>query len=246
MIRTAICDDELWCRETLRRYCQTYFQEIGQDCMITEYPSGEELREAMTNPMKMAEPFAELLLLDIEMPGIDGIQLKELLQAERRNTRILFVTSHREAMPEAFGSRVLGFLEKPVEYGEFQRMMDRVMADIGDDEKYVIVENVSGVHKVYLKQIRYIQGDGKYTRLYLKGEADYLFSEDSLGDWKERLEPDGFFLCHKSYLVNFYHVKAMKEEILLSEGGPLPISRRMRRECVEQYRKYLWKKARAT
>lgn len=246
MTRIAICDDERWCREKLRRYCQIYFQEIERDYLLVEYVSGEELRDAMTNLTTEIEPFADLLLLDIKMPGIDGIQLKEFLQAERQNVRILFITNHTEAMPEAFGMWVLGFLEKPVEYGEFQRKMDSVVADIGDDERYVMVKNGSGVYKVYLKQIRYIQGDGKYTRLYLQGKADYLFSECSLGSWKERLEPSGFFLCHKSYLVNFYHVRAVQEEILLSEGDHLPMSRRMRKDCMAQYRKYLWEKARAT
>lgn len=246
MIRIAICDDESWYRETLRGFCETYFAENGYHNLLAEYASGEELLEAMAKVKQNGEPFADLLLLDIEMPGIDGIRLKDLMQREHKSVRILFVTSHSEAMPEAFGSRVFGFLQKPVKYEEFQRKMGPVLADIREEERYEIVEHMFETRKIYRKQIRYIQGEGKYTQLYLEGEADALFSDRSLGSWKERLEEDGFFLCHKCYLVNFYHVKSIGEEILLKGGGRVPVSRRMRKECMEQYRKYLWEKAEET
>ncbi len=261
MIKIAICDDEAWCRDELWKYCQTYFAQVpyGNPCMpkgqgreiemgleyeLAEYASGEELWEAIAAAGENREGLWDILLLDIEMPGMSGIEVKNRLQQKRQELRILFITSHEEAMPEAFGSRVFGFLKKPLEYEIFRQRMDPVLADIKDYEKYVTVENETGARKIYLKQILYIQGYGKYTQLFLEGEASYVFSGQSLGKWKERLKEDGFFQCHKSYLVNFEHVKRVKEEIALTGEKRIPVSRRIRRECQEQYRKYLWEKAR--
>lgn len=235
MIEIAICDDEYWCREELRKYCEDYFEGTGLEYRILEYASAEAL---------LAGSEADLLLLDIEMAGQDGIQLKERMQQERRETRILFVTSHGEAMAEAFGKSVFGFLQKPLECSRLQEKLSLVTEDIRRCRQYVMVEGNHEIRRIEQKKLLYVKACGKYTYLYLKGEEGYLFSERGIGEWKRKLDTRDFFQCHKSYLVNFLHVQSIREEILLADQIRIPLSRRMRRECKEQYRKYLLDQAR--
>lgn len=178
------------------------------------------------------------------MKAVDGIQLKDAMQEERSEIRILFVTSHEEVITEAFGSHVFGFLKKPVKYQLFQKKMNRIVEDIKHYEKFVIVENASGIKKVYLNQVQYIQAYGKFSQMFLEKESLPVFSEHSISSWRKELEIEGFSLCHKSYLVNFYHIKSIKEDILLKDGTRVPMSRRMQKACKEQYKEYLWYKAR--
>ncbi|MCI8895367.1 MAG: response regulator transcription factor [Lachnospiraceae bacterium] len=221
---------------------------MGLEYELVEFVSGEELlavlEAAGEGRDSQASPW-DILLLDIEMQGMSGLLLKEYLQKKRQEIRILFVTSHEEAMPEAFGRQVFGFLQKPLEYERFRQKMDSVLADMKDYEKYVTVENETGVRKIYLKQILYIQGYGKFTQLFLEGEASYMFSEQSLGKWRELLAEEWFCQCHKSYLVNLGQVRGMRENEIVLEGEKrIPLSRRMQKEWKEKYRKYLWEKAR--
>lgn len=248
MTRIAICDDEARYREMLREYCKNYFEEKCLEYELREYVSGDELWAALGKTWEgrdSQERPEDILLLDIEMQGMSGIRLKELLQEKRQEIRILFVTIHEEAMPEAFGRWVFGFLKKPLEYEKFQKKMDTVMADIRDYKKYVMLENTFGIQKIFLNQLQYIQAFKKYTNLFLEGELSPVISERSLRAWRELLAEEWFYPCHKSYLVNFRQVKGIKKDEILLEGGCcIPLSRRMQKEFQEQYRKYLWEKAR--
>lgn len=244
MIRVAICDDEAWYREELRKYCEKYFEEAHLEYQLKEYASGEETQGELIRSKGQGGCLTDILILDIEMKAVDGIQLKDAMQEERSEIRILFVTSHEEVITEAFGSHVFGFLKKPVKYQLFQKKMNRIVEDIKHYEKFVIVENASGIKKVYLNQVQYIQAYGKFSQMFLEKESLPVFSEHSISSWRKELEIEGFSLCHKSYLVNFYHIKSIKEDILLKDGTRVPMSRRMQKACKEQYKEYLWYKAR--
>ena len=77
------------------------------------------------------------------------------------------------------------------------------------------------------KQILYIKAETKYCDIILENQ-DSMFSDKSIGEWTEELEERGFFLCHRSYLVNLYHLKKIEDDILLSNGEKIPVSRRLK------------------
>ena len=93
------------------------------------------------------------------------------------------------------------------------------------------------------KQILYIKAETKYCDIILENQ-DSMFSDKSIGEWAEELEERGFFLCHRSYLVNLYHLKKIEDDILLSNGEKIPVSRRLKTKVKEAYREYIRKKVR--
>lgn len=124
MVKIAICDDEAIYRENTEKECRLYFQEKSQEITIDFFSSGNELLET--------ENIYDILFLDIEMPDSDGISIKENFEKRRKNTRIIFLTSHTERVLEAFGKNVLFFLRKPLNRQEFIKAMDKVMRDINE------------------------------------------------------------------------------------------------------------------
>ena len=184
MIRVAICDDEAWYREELRKYCEKYFEEAHLEYQLKEFASGEKMQEELIRSKGQGVCLTDILLLDIEMEAVDGIQLKDAMQKDRSEIRILFITSHEEAITEAFGSHVFGFLKKPVEYLSFERKMNRIVEDIKYYEKFVVVKNALGVRKIYLNQIQYIQAHEKFSQMFLEKEQSPVFSEYSFSFWK--------------------------------------------------------------
>ena len=87
MITIGICDDDFAVREVLRFYCDRFFE--GRQYKVSEYVSGKEFLEG-----NRSEPCTDILLLDIEMEDLDGLQVKNILHRQKKEVRILFVTSN--------------------------------------------------------------------------------------------------------------------------------------------------------
>lgn len=240
MIRIAVCDDEeLYC-ERIAAYCRQYFewktQEATVEYGLTTYASGEEL---------LAEELPDILLLDIEMAGISGIQIKDHLQRRKTKTRILYITSHPEAMREAFGFQVFGFLEKPLDYDVFREKMDVAVEDVLASEREVCYTQCDIPARVKISDIRYASASAQYTYLHLVSGEEKQFSDQSLGWWEEMLAGEHFIRCHRSYLVNCAFIRRYEMgRMLLDNDEMVAMSRRRLAEVEEAYRAYIRDSAR--
>lgn len=233
----GICDDQQIYRKELENYCKQYFNSRNMKYNLYEYCSGEEFAASNNDEL-------DILLLDIEMDELDGIHLKDSLQRQKKNIKIFFVSSHEEMLPEAFGREVYGFLQKPVAYEKFAMKMDIMVADIEDQEQFVLVEENGKIKKIFIQDIFYIKAHGKYTEIYGRDNDEYIFSSKSMQEWTEKLQMFDFGQCHRSYLVNYFNIRKIQNEILLQDGTSIPISRRKKSEIETEYKKFVWRKAR--
>lgn len=233
MIKVGICDDSVSDRKELLELIERYFAEDSRKTEIVEYDSGEEFFQSGE---------VDILFLDIEMAKMSGIDVKNRLQREQIRTRIVFITSHDEMMEDAFGKQVFGFLRKPIEYEKLKEKLELVLEDM-DEEYQVVFTGLGEEHCVYKNRILYIKANGKYSDIILEKEEKY-FSDRSIGEWRKELESRDFFLSHKSYLVNLYHIRQIKDEIILLSGEHVPVSRRMKSATKDAYRNYIRRKAR--
>lgn len=232
MIKIGICDDEKVFREQMKKQLELFFEKNGLQYELWEYGSAREFLER--------EEETDLLFLDIEMGGITGIQLKDYLQ-EEEDVRILFVTSHVEGMPEAFGRNVYGFLEKPVDMDRLEKYLGRVLEDI-EGHQVLIIEGVHGEIAVKAEDILYFVSDNKYSRMVsIEGET---FCSMSMQQLEEMLGEKEFFRCHKSYLVNLASISEISKNIHLKNGDCIPVSRRRAKELKDAYLAYIIKGAR--
>ncbi len=232
MVKIGICDDEREFREQLKTLLEQYFRENGLQYERQEYSSAKEF-------VKSGEG-TDLLFLDIEMEGMSGIQLKDYLQGEE-DVKIIFVTSHLEGMPEAFGKNVYGFLEKPVDVRKLEKYLVRVIEDI-EENQVLVLKGIQGEMAVKEKDIFYFASDKKYSRLV--GKLGESFCDMGLQQLGEMLGKKSFFRCHKSYLVNLGNVSEINKSVLLKNGESIPVSRRRVKELKEAYLAYIIRKAR--
>ena len=232
-IRIGICDDSDHDRHYLKSIIKNYFKGREIEPEIVEYGSGEEF---------FRKPDVEILFLDIEMNALDGIMVKNELQKLKAETRIVFTTSHNDLMRDAFGKQVFGFLVKRVSPKEVEKYLNAILKDL-EEENCVLIKGAEKETFVKEKQILYIKAETKYCDIILENQ-DSMFSDKSIGEWTEELEERGFFLCHRSYLVNLYHLKKIEDDILLSNGEKIPVSRRLKTKVKEAYREYIRKKVR--
>lgn len=233
MIKVGICEDDKICRDTVGKLLEWYFAKRETKYLQKEYKSGKEFMEEKEN--------IDILILDIEMEGISGIQLKDWLWREEKDVKILFVTRHEEGMPEAFGKNVYGFLPKPLEITGFVKYMNRMMEDIDEDQSFMI-KSLNKDIPMKMKSIFYFLSDNKYSWV-ISNDKKY-FCDAGLHQLEQDLKKNWFFRCHKCYLVNFRNISRIEDEIYMKNGDTIPISRRKGKALRDSYQEYIFRKAR--
>ena len=216
-MKIGICEDNIIEQEQYK----AFFKKLGYNNIVV-FSSGEELLQEM--------PDLDLLFLDIEMDKISGIQIKNIFEEKRKNTYIVFYTTHIEAMPDAFGANVLGFLRKPVTYNELKIYTDktclRLIEDcpvLLDDGKYISSST-----------ILYIQSDHNYTILYT-GKSHNIVRKP-LKLWIPELAPYGFAKTCRSYIANLYNANYIeKSSLVMVNGDKIPVSRNLFNKVKEAY-----------
>ena len=182
---------------------------------------------------------ADIILLDVEMSGIDGVSVKNRLRHENK-VRIIFVTGHSEVMAEAFGMNVVGFLAKPLEYRIFSEKMEEALYGIDRDSRYIeadVSKSAYKKEKILLIDIVYIRAEDRYTKIVLNtGEA--VFSDRGIGSHEKELKED-FGLANRSCLINYRYIKNINKDVEMKNGECISLSRRRAKLFKEEYREYV-------
>lgn len=226
-MRIAICDDQKIYRDDILAHCKRLLCEEG--IVYKTYSLGDEL-------LASGEMF-DFLFLDIEMAGMDGIQVKDVLEQQGGSGKIIFLTSHEERMREAFGANVIGFLRKPVQDADLLPIVQKMKRFM--DRKTVEWEEDGRLYTVYAEDIQYIEVEDKYTYVFV-GTEKYLVRR-SLREWETLLPDTDFGMANRSCLVNLGLLDRVKSEIVLDDGKKIPISRKYKKEIEEKYKGYLRK-----
>ncbi len=200
---------------------------------------------------------ADVVFLDIRMPGLDGIQLARTLGQFSDPPAVVFVSAHEEHAVEAFAIDATDYLLKPVSMerltATLRRLESRVAGKSGDastqvgverteDEAlpFVAVEVAGKTRLIDRGEIRYVESEGDYVRLHTFKDS-YLVRR-SLSSLAERWSSEGFVRVHRSFLVNLRHVIEIQPYfnqtliVRLNDSGEtkIPVSRRRARQLRER------------
>ena len=232
-IKIAICDDEASCRESMENMCRAFFEEKKDSVGIPDihvFSSGKEM-------IASAKDY-DVLLLDIEMPKQDGISIKDYFETNRKQTRIIFTTSHKERVLEAFGKNVVSFLMKPIDMESFQKVMEKTLSDICG--QILEIEESGQTVIIPVRQIKYIEAQDKYT-LAVTETGEHLVRK-TMKFWESALPDQDFVRIHKSYLIHLEYFEKKGEVVCLDQGKTVKISRLKKNVVMEKYREFLRRK----
>ncbi len=213
--KVAVCDDEkIFIDDVV-----TKLNEQSEDCEIVSFLSGEELLNSTLD--------FNIVFLDIEMTGIDGINTAFSLRAQGYDGIIIFLTSHTEFMPDAFKVKAFRFLDKPLELDKFNEAFARARNEILNTEHILIFDKGKTVY-VKLTDIAYLEAYGDGTYIFDKSGVVYD-TDKPLKYWKEQIGKEHFYQIHKSAIVSFLYVSNISKEGKVALKGYknlLDISRR--------------------
>lgn len=208
MLKALVVDDEAPARSELR----FLLGEAGGVEVVGEASNAIEAMQLIK-----AIPY-DVIFLDINMPGLTGVQLAEALAAHPRPPAIIFVTAHSEHAVKAFEVKAADYLVKPVELERLKQAVSRltpVAEQAPARVERIPVEKAGKKLLVSVEDILYIMAKDDYS--YLHTPADRYLSTMSLSSLESKLEQAGFFRIHRRYLVNLARVK----EVVPMYGGTL-------------------------
>lgn len=227
-LQIALCDDEKCIHDMVEKILEEYRQEKNCDIKITHFFSAKELLESKED--------IQILLLDIEMPQMDGIEAATHLLENGKVCKIIMLTGKPERFKEAFKIGAYRFVTKPVDSKELKEALEDTRRTLAGYEK-VQVKYENTPCWIFQYRIHYVEACGDYVKIYT--EEKQFESDRTLKSWKEQLDSKLFIECHKSYIINLDYIKRVKNNVILLENGKeIPIARRRKNQVIQAFVEY--------
>lgn len=223
----GICDDEISVLGAMRKMVEDYCKKNSVKAEIRLFASGAELVAGAKD--------LDLLFLDIEMPGLDGIAAGKLLRKENPHCKIVMATCRDDRMRDAFQLEACRFLSKPFDEAQFAEAMESFERSMTGCEKIELWEMRQPV-SVRQREIVYVQTFDSYTEFIVGNRL--MRSEKSLSALEEELDPKLFFRVNKKYIVNFSYIDSYEKGVLTIRKKALTVSRRKKKEFERRYREF--------
>ena len=221
-IKIALCDDDARALPIIAGAAESAFSAQGIQTEIFRFSAGAALLEAMERT------HFNLLLLDIEMPGMDGIAVGKKLRAKEDETKIVYVSEAETRVFESFQVQPLGFVRKSNFLNDIAAVVERYVRTSAQEQTgdYLELNTRSGLLTLKSKQVRYIEGSRNYQLLYMDGKKEPAEVKMTMERLEQMTVPFGFIRVHKGYLVNYLYVQRVSNgEVTLVDGTEIPIGR---------------------
>ncbi len=221
IINIAICDDEKLQVDLLEKYVRSWTSKNNILVNIEAFYNAESFEFNWSMDKKY-----DILLLDIEMPGKNGVELAKRIRTEDDIIDIIFISAISDYIAEGYDVSALNYLIKPVKESKLYECLDKAMEKIPKEEKTIII-NVEGEnHRIIQNDILYIESVGHFLEIHT---VDKKYStRKNIGDIEEELDNNILMKCHRSYMVGLKHIRKIgKTDILLDNNHIIPVSRRL-------------------
>lgn len=196
-MRILICDDDTLMIEQLQKYIKMYFEHKHLKCPeITCFTDGESL---LTDTGEM-----DILFLDIELPGMNGIYIGNELKRRNEKIIIFIVTSYSEYLDDAMRFHVFRYLSKPIDKQRLFRNMKDAVDFYNTMTAKIPVETKKGVHTLPASSIISVEAIGR--KVIVHTTLRDFESIHNMLYWVEQLPQNCFFRTHRSFIINFEHV----------------------------------------
>lgn len=230
-ISIAIVEDTKRDSDTLISFINRYCSEIGIQNEIKVFP------DAMVF-LKEYKRVYDIVLMDIELPGINGMAASHSLRELDPDVILIFTTNLTQYAINGYEVNAMDYLLKPIDYYSFSLKLKRAFTLIDRDKhRYYTIYTKSGMRKVATDNIYYIEVMAHQLIWHTK-EGNFE-SRGTMKDVEDDLMSFGFYRCHNAYLINLKHVSELQNDDIVVHNDTLKVSRPRKKAFSEALTKYL-------
>ena len=231
-LKIAVCDDESADRQQATGLTREIMAAEGLPCDLSAYESGVVLLNAIQSGAQF-----HILLLDVMMDGLDGMELAAALRELGDSTAIIFISTNREMALRGYEVSAARYLAKPLREEQLREALLYCHKTFCE-KKEILLPTAKGQCRIPLSDILYAEAMERVTKLALTDRAEELGIKFS--DLTPLLPERQFAFCHRSYLVNLEHIAYIRNrELELTTGEILPVSRYRLEDLQKRFVGYL-------
>ena len=235
ILNCVIIDDEPLAQELL----QSYVEKTPFLHLVGTYSNAIQAMKELVSK----EPI-QLMFLDIQMPGLNGLEFSRLVDAQ---TRIVFTTAFEQYALDSYKVNALDYLLKPISYTDFMQAVNKAVnwfelqekskmgsqEQSSDSQEFIYVKSDYKLVQIPLNRILYIEGLKDYIKIHIEGEPKAVLSLLSMKMMEERLPSDRFIRVHRSYIVQKSMIKIIDRGRIVFDKEYIPISDSYKQELLE-------------
>ena len=229
--KIAICDDSSADRAYIADLTRQWAQKRGHVLELKPFPSAESFLFGYAG-----EKDFDILLLDIEMGGMDGVALARKLRQENERLQIIFITGFPDFMAEGYEVSALHYLLKPVREEKLAEVLDRAARNLNKNEKDLIFTVKGEAVRLGIGEILWVEAFAHSCQV---GTAEQTFEVSQSISELDKLLGEAAVRTHRSYLAGLAHIRRIsRAEVILDNGGKIPLSRNNYQKVNQAFIKY--------
>ena len=229
-MRIAIVEDDANVQQQLTTYIGKFYEEDPTRFKLSVFSDGDEVLEDFRADY-------DLILLDIQMKHLNGLETAEKIRQLDRDVYLVFVTNLANYAIKGYSVQAFDFILKPINYMMLKHLLQRVDKLVSArQQRYVTLPTDLGLTRINVNQIYYVETEAHF--LIIKTDQGEYRMRDTMKNMEAALEKYGFFRCNNCYMVNLKHVDRVDGSTLYVNGEKLAISRPRYKAFMETLTKY--------
>ena len=226
-MRIAVCDDNLQDIEKIKRYTIRMIE------YAVDYEFFTKPEELVAAYMK-AEQKPDMYILDIEMPGMDGLAVAKKIRTYDSKALIVFLTSYTKYMPDVFEVVTFDFIPKPITEDRLRLLFVKAESYLNMTNQTFSFSYRRSRYSLKFDEILYLEKKGRQAIIHTKD--DTYQTNMNLNEIWEKLDEQSFAAIHGSFIVNLKHIKTFSGgQVILSDGTELTVSRGYKKSLTEKH-----------
>lgn len=227
----AIVEDSKQEADIIISYLKRYEKEKDEHFTIAHYLDSASFLENF-------KPSIDLVLMDIELPGLNGMETVKKLRELNSDVLVIFITNMAQYAVKGYEVHAFDFVVKPVNYINFALKLDTALLAVRQKQNFDIwISNKEGKNRLQVSHITYIEVM-QHMLIYHTIDCDYK-ATGSLDKLTEYLKDQSFSLCNRCYLVNLKYVTAVKQNSIIVNGDELQVSRMKKASFLKELNNFL-------
>ena len=221
-MRIAVVEDEKPHRDLLVHYLEDWHRGQRRAVILEVFESSE----AFSFRYEESRDF-DLLFIDIQMPGMNGMELARKVRARDRDIVIVFVTGVCDYLEEGYEVEALHYLMKPLDPERLNQCLEKALQR-RQRGTFITLHTGEGILKINQECVNYVEARGRNCCIGRMGEDGELEVKESFSEVEKLLDEGEFVKCHRSFLCrisNIHHIG--REDIFFDDGSSVPVSRRL-------------------